>query len=370
MHANAAPRDTRWVQRLIDEERAPALWLLIAAILGIAFANLAPRSALDQVLSFGPASMPLSHFAGEGLLVVFFLVAGLELRHELTVGSLNTPRAAAVPIIAAAFGMVVPALLFIALGPDLARAAWGVPMATDLPIALALLAVAGRGLPAAFRAFLLSLAIVDDALSILVVAIAFGSHVSLPWLLGTAVLVGVYARTVRRSGVRATIVALAAWLAMLQTGIHPTVLGVALGLSTSRDVDAIRERWQPVAAYVAVPMFVAIALAIPVEPGSLDPHLIGALSAARILGKPLGIWLGALLAVHLLRPDEVLPGRLYAAAGSVAGVGFSVSVLFADLTLEGSDLFATLLAVLIALAASALVAVGALRTLRSSYQDR
>ena len=363
-------QDRRWVQRLVDEERAPALWLGIVAVAAVAWANLVGPDTVHAVRTFGSSVMPLETFTSEGLLTVFFFVAGLELRHELTKGSLNSLRAAAIPVIAAACGMLAPALLFLATAPQGASAAWGVPMATDLPLALALIGIAGRGLPAEFRAFLLSLAIVDDALSILVIAIAFGTAPSLLWLGVTALLVVGYATVQRRSTGMAGVIALIAWLAMLHTGIHPTVLGVVLGLTTTHKTDALQQRWQPFSAFVAVPAFAALSLAVPLVSEDVNGPLIGSLVFARIAGKPLGIWAGAMAAKAVLRPRGAMPGRMYAAAGAVAGLGFSVSLLFADLSLRDPLLGQTKFAVVVTLVVATVVGTLAIRPLRSDATER
>lgn len=336
--------DRNWVQRLIDEEQLPALLLLVAGIAGLLYANV-----------FGGAVPHL-----DILLVVFFFVAGLELRHELTHGALTEVRTALVPVFAAAFGMLVPAVLYFALAPGDARAAWGVPMATDLPLALALLAVLGRGLSLEFRAFILTLAIVDDVLSIIVVAVRFGSSISIAWLLLVVMCVVGYARI--PLPLIKFVCAVIGVIAMTRTGIHVTVLGVVLGLATTRDVDAMRDRWQPVSAYIAVPLFIFSALAV--EVSVLSGPLITAITTARIVGKPLGILLGAAIAIALLRPRDRLSWHAYGVAGSVAGIGFSVSMLFAELSLDGSLLTETKLAVVIALVLATVTASVALRTMR------
>lgn len=360
--------ERRWVQRLISEEKPAAAILLLAGIAGLLVAQFLGATRIEAALhpALAGYTLDLPWFAADGLLVVFFFVAGLELRHEFTHGSLNSPRNAAVPVVAAALGMIVPAALFVGLSADGTDAAWGIPMATDLPLALALVAVAGRGLPVSFRAFILSLAIVDDSLSILVIAVVFGSSISLLWCLVTAALVAVYAQVQRRSGPAALGVAFVAWLAMLHTGIHATVLGVALGLITSARTDALRDRWQPVAGLLAVPLFVATSLAVPLSGADVDAGLITAVTIARIVGKPLGILLGAVLAVALFRPAETLPSRFYLVAGCVASLGFSVSMLFAELGLDPAMLPASKLAILVAMAVSALVGAVALIGLRRS----
>lgn len=360
--------DRRWVQRLISEEKPAAVILLLAGVLGLGAAQLLGAEGTTSFLhpTVAGLSLDLPWFAADGLLVVFFFVAGLELRHEFTRGSLRSPRDAAVPVVAAALGMIVPAAILVALSAPKADAAWGVPMATDLPLALALVAVLGRGLPLQFRAFILSLAIVDDSLSILVIALVFGGTISALWCLITAALVAVYARVQRHSGVAALVVACAAWLAMLHTGIHATVLGVALGLITTARTDELRDRWQPVAGLLAVPLFVATSLAVPLSWADIDSDLISAITIARIVGKPLGILIGALLAIRLFHPKESLPPRFYLVAGSVAGLGFSVSMLFAELGLDASMLRESKLAILVAMVVCGLVGAGALAGLRRS----
>lgn len=360
--------ERRWIQRLISEEKPAAAILLLAGIVGLALAQILGTSRTASVLHpvFAGLTLDLAWFAADGLLVVFFFVAGLELRHEFTKGSLQSPRQAAVPIVAAALGMVTPALLFLALSAPAADAAWGVPMATDLPLALALVAVLGRGLPLQFRAFILSLAIVDDALSILVIAVVFGGDISFAWCLATGALAALYIPVQRRSGLAALVVGVLAWLAMLHTGIHATVLGVVLGLATTARADRLRDRWQPVAGLIAVPLFVATSLAVPLSAADFDPGLVTALTIARVVGKPVGILLGATLAIRIFRPEAPLAARFYLVAGSVAGLGFSVSMLFAELGLGGSALPAAKLAILSAMVVSGLVAAGALMGLRRS----
>jgi len=360
--------DRRWVYRLISEEKPAAAVLLLAGLVGLVAANLLGADGIQHLLhpNLSGRALDLPWFAADGLLVVFFFVAGLELRHEFTNGSLTTAREAAVPVVAAALGMIVPALIFIALAPAADRAAWGVPMATDLPLALALVAIAGRGLPLPFRAFILSLAIVDDALSIIVIAVVFGGSISPLWCAITALLVALYMKVQRRSVAMSGVVAMTAWAAMLHTGIHATVLGVVLGLLTTRDTDRLRNRWQPFVGLVAVPLFVATSLAVPLSTADVDGQLIAAVALARVLGKPLGILMGAVLAVRWFSPGTALRPSAYAAAGCVAALGFSVSMLFAELGLGDPLLAQTKVAIIISMLASGLVGAIALTGLRRS----
>lgn len=197
-------------------------------------------------------------------------------------------------------------------------------------------------------------------LSIIVVALRFGGSLSVPWLLVVGICVVGYGRT----SIPAVqlVLGIMSVAAMTRTGIHATVLGVVLGLATSRNVDAIRDRWQPLSAYVAVPLFIFSALTVQIS--ELNGPLVSAITAARIIGKPAGVLVGAAIAIALLRPSDRLPWKSYAVAGSVAGLGFSVSMLFAELSLDGALLAETKLAVLIALAAASLTGAAALRTMR------
>ncbi len=363
--------DRRWVDRVIREEKPAAVMLVIAAALGLGLTGIIGYQHVGPFLHdrHGLLNLSLAGFIEDALLPVFFFIAGLELRHELTRGSLASVRQAAVPVVAAAAGMAMPALLFALIAPTAAKGAWGVPMATDIPLSLAVISVAGVGLPGAFRAFILSLAIVDDMLSILVIAVAFGRTPSLLWLLATAALAWLYSRAITRSPAVAGVIAVVAWLAMLHTGVHPTVLGAVLGLLTATRGDLLRERLQPWSSWVILPLFIATSLAIPLHTSSVDWQLVGAVTAARIIGKPAGIALGALVVVALLRPRRRLNAVGYLLAGTTAGLGFSVSMLFAELSLSGPLLQATKLAVLAALGTAAIVAFGAMRALRSRVAE-
>ena len=184
-------RQRGWVVEQLRDETVGGGLLLLAAAIALLWANSpwADSYATLVDLEVGPASLglhlSLGAWAADGLLSVFFLVVGLELKHELVVGSLSKPSRAAVPIAAALGGMVVPALIFVAVNSTMAGGdlgGWGIPMATDIAFALAVLAVVGRRLPVALRAFLLTLAVVDDLGAISVIAVFYSNHLELAWL--------------------------------------------------------------------------------------------------------------------------------------------------------------------------------------------
>ncbi|MSY94870.1 MAG: Na(+)/H(+) antiporter NhaA, partial [Actinobacteria bacterium] len=243
-------RQRGWVAEQLRDETVGGGLLLLAAAIALLWANSpwADSYATLVDLEVGPASvglnLSLGAWAADGLLSVFFLVVGLELKHELVVGSLSKPSRAAVPIAAALGGMVVPALLFAAVNSTMADgelAGWGIPMATDIAFALAVLAVIGRRLPVALRAFLLTLAVVDDLGAISVIAVFYSTHLELAWLsLAIICFVG-YAIAQRRRVRSAWLyvpLALLAWYAMHESGVHATVTGVVLGLLTRVRPDA------------------------------------------------------------------------------------------------------------------------------------
>ncbi len=273
----------------------------------------------DTQISLGLINTDLRSFASEYLLAVFFLIAGIELRHELSKGSLNSFKSASVPVFAAIGGMVFPAIIYLNLSD--VDSAWGAPMATDLPFALGVIAIFGKRLSLEVRAFLLALAIVDDALSVLVITFALG-HAS----------------------------------------IHPTFVAVIIGLllpSKNDLAEKIRHLAQPISSGIALPLFALTALAIPLNLSSLFNDQTSAIAIARLVGKPLGITLGALLAMALIQSRASISLKEIFTVGCVASIGFSVSLLFVNLSSLSQDhLISTTGAVIVAIPLSA--ALGAI----------
>ena len=227
----------------LRQETVGGALLLIAAVAGLIFANSAWRSAYENLKDFvvGPAALhldlSLETWAADGLLAIFFFVAGLELKRELVVGTLRERSQAILPVVAAFCGMVIPALVFllIAAGDPTARAGWAIPMATDIAFALAVLAVVGSHLPPALRAFLLTLAVVDDLGAITVIALFFTDYLRLlPAARGDVLLIGYYLLQRRRVTTRWIYIplALVIWALFHDSGIHATVAGIAMGLLT------------------------------------------------------------------------------------------------------------------------------------------
>lgn len=323
--------------------------------------------------SVGPSALglhlTLGAWAADGLLAVFFLVAGLELAREFVAGELRDPRRGLVPVAAAVGGVVVPALVYLlAAGSD--APGWAVPTATDIAFALAVLAVAGPGLPPALRTFLLTLAVVDDLLAITIIAVAYTGDLELVPLGLALVALGLFA-TAARSRARAWLLpplAVLTWALVHASGVHATVAGVLLGLAVPvRGAGApgpaarLEHRLRPVSTGVALPVFALLAAGVDLggtaglRDSLSDPVAVGVVLGL-VLGKPVGV----LLAVGLLTRctpaalDPQLRRGDVVALALLTGVGFTVSLLIAELALADQREAHAKAAVLVA---SALVAV-------------
>ena len=354
---------TRWRGTIGDRLRADntgAILLLTATLIALIWSNSPwqPAYAALSETTVGLPALPfrltVAHWATEGLLAIFFFVVGLELKHEVVRGNLRRPSAAAVPIAAAIGGMAAPATVYALVNlvdSSGVMSGWAVPMATDISFAVAVLAVFGRRLPIALRTFLLTLAVVDDLLGIVVIALFYAADLELAWLAAAAIGTALFALLVRRPGAAATWalfpVALAIWGFVHASGIHSTIAGVVLGFtvpavaapgSAESRVQRLQHCWQPLSAAVALPVFALFAAGIDLSPAALS----GAISSwpARgvalglVLGKPLGIMLATFIVVRVTRarlhPSVTWPDLL--AVSVIAGTGFTVSLLIGELS--------------------------------------
>jgi Na+:H+ antiporter, NhaA family len=373
---------------VLRNETTGGLLMLGATVLALIWANSAVADsyvALSEV-TFGPEALhldlDLADWTADGLLAVFFLVAGLELKRELVVGSLSNPAAAALPVVAAMCGMAVPAAIYVAVnlgGGDLRG--WAVPTATDIAFALAVLAVIGSALPTALRAFLLTLAVVDDLLAIVIIAVFFTSDLEIVPLAVAVALLAVYAvlqsRRVRGWWIYLPI-GLAVWALVHASGVHATVAGVAIGLLTRAAHDegedrspaeTLEHRVQPFSAAVCVPLFALFAAGVPVSAEELaavftEPIGLG-IVLGLVAGKTIGIFGGSYLTFRFTRaqlnPDLAWSDVL--GLSMLAGIGFTVSLLISELAFQGDE-GPTDLAKVSVLTASLIAALGAAVILR------
>jgi len=333
---------------LLRSESVGGSVALIAAGIALLWANLASGSYADlRHLDLGP--LDLEHWAADGALALFFFVAGLELKRELLVGSLRRPADAAVPITAAVCGVAFPAVIYVIVnrGTD-NLVGWAIPGATDIAFALAVLAVVGSALPTQLRAYLLTLAVVDDLIVIVIIAVFYSSSIHLLWLAGAVLGAAAYA-ALQQARIRTSLcylpIAAATWWCMYQSGVHATIAGVVLGLLTrvlpdpdeSRSpAERLEHRLVPLSAGLAVPLFALLSAGVVLEGGSRlfhDPIVWGILLGL-VIGKPVGVLGGTWLVTRFTRAelDDAIRWRDLAGIALVAGVGFTVSLLVSDLS--------------------------------------
>jgi NhaA family Na+:H+ antiporter len=370
-------REASFLGDLFRREAVGGAIALVAAVVGIVWANSAwADSYLDlRHLEIGP--LDLEHWAADGALTVFFFVAGLELKRELVVGSLRRPADAAVPVAAAVCGVALPAVIYLTINANGGHPeGWAVPAATDIAFALAVLAVVGSNLPTALRAFLLTLAVVDDLIVIIIIAVFFTDSLDLVWLaVALAVMVAWALLQRARVSTPAIYVPLAvlAWWAVHECGVHATIAGVVLGLLTRvrRDdgeeespAERYEHRLDPVSSSLAVPFFALMSAGVVLDGGSeliRDPIVLGVV-AGLVIGKPVGVLLGGWLVARFTRAelDPSIGWRDVVGVALLAGIGFTVSLLVSDLSFAGAQRDAAKTAVLAGSVISALLGIVAL----------
>ncbi|GAB2572774.1 Na+/H+ antiporter NhaA [Streptomyces capparidis] len=351
-----------YVADALRTETVGGMLLLLAAVTALVLANTGLSGLYTDVRDhhLGPESLHLhlsvADWAKDGLLTIFFFVAGIELKRELVAGELRNPAAAALPVVAAFCGMAVPALIYTAvnLGAGGDTAGWAVPMATDIAFALAVLAVLGTGLPSALRAFLLTLAVVDDLGAILVIAVFFTSELDFLALAGAFAGLAVFWLLLRKD-VRGWYVyvplGVVVWGLMHASGVHATVAGVAMGMmlrcvrregEEHSPGERVEHLVRPLSAGLAVPLFALFAAGVAVSGSALgevftEPEPLGVVLGL-FLGKAIGIFGGSWLAARFTKA-ELNPDLEWAdvfAVSVLAGIGFTVSLLIGDLAFPGS----------------------------------
>lgn len=425
-----ARRVVQPLQSFLEAEAASAVLLVAAAVVAIVWANSPWRASYEDLwateagLRLGGLAIEgdLRAWVNEGLMSLFFLVVGLEVKRELLTGELRDRRTALLPVVGAIGGMVVPALLYLAVTAGTAGVdGWGAVMPTDIAVAAAVLALAWPGSSPGVRVFLLSLALADDIGSVAIVALVFSSNVAWGWL-GVAATVGVVIFALQRIHVRATLVYVALgvgmWLAVREAGVSPTLAGVALGFLTpavpfqrpravsdeahrvadatlddppTPDADApewlrlaglSREAVSPLArieaalhpwtSYVVVPLFAlanaGVVLSATALDGSVERRVALGILVGRLVGKPLGIVLACGLAIRMGAARHPQAGRLpLLGLGMAAAVPFTVSLFIAELGLPGRLLDAAKLGIFVA---AILAGVAGFFLLRSQRRSR
>ncbi len=369
-------------------ETAGGVLLVVAAAVAMIWAN-SPWSSSYQQLWTTPISITVGNHSvdlvarewiNEGLITIFFLVVGLEIKRELVTGQLATRRGAFLPVAAAVGGMVAPALIYLAIAGGSAPRGWAIVVATDIPLALGVLAIAGSRVPGPLRIFLLALAIVDDIGSLLIIAVFYSTGVSWGWVAAAIAVFGA-AVIARWSGVQYPwlfiMLGCGLWLALLEAGVNPTLAGVAMGLlapSIPRiapefiDVEELADvstvenarmttdiargsvsvvEWlehvlHPWTSYAIVPLFAlantGMVLSVDIVQAALRSPVTWAIIVARVIGKPLGILLATKTAIGARladRPGDAR-GRQTVGVAMSAGMGFTVALFITELAFTDS----------------------------------
>ena len=348
--------ETQRFSEILRKETVGGVLLLVAAVAAIVWANSPAAQVYQELSSFavGPASwhlrLSLSQWAADGLLAVFFFVVGVELKREFVAGDLRDPARAALPIAAAVGGMLVPAAIYIGVNLTTGHSdnlgGWAVPIATDIAFALAVLAVVSTHLPTALRTFLLTLAVVDDLLAIIVIAVFYTDHVNFGALALAVIPLGLFIVAVQR-GIRhwwlLLPLAFATWALVHASGIHATVAGVLLGfgvpvLGRHASAEAFEHALRPLSAGIAVPVFAFFAAGVTVGgfagfAAALGRPVTLGVIAGLVLGKPIGVLATTYLLARFTHAslDEDLAWRDVLGVAMLAGIGFTVSLLIGEL---------------------------------------
>ena len=374
------------MRRFLDNEATGGILIVVGTLVALVWANSPWDHAYDSLwhtnlqVGLGRYSfaLDLHGWMNEGLMTLFFLVVGLEIKREATTGHLSSRKSLSLPLFAALGGMVVPAGLYLLIAGGTEPRGWGIPMATDIALAVGLFTVAGKGVPTSVRSFLLGLAVVDDIGAIVVIAVFYSSGVSFVWLMvGAAATLAVV--VLRKVGVSLVIVyvvpGVVLWFALHEAGVHPTIAGVLLGLLapvTSNDgrhiVEWLEHALHPWTSFLIVPIFAFANSGIDVSASSLRDASTSVIAwgilVGLVVGKPLGIVVASVASRRAGLTDypNGATTRSLLAAGQTAGIGFTVALFIAELAIDdGSQLVEAKLAILAASILSAGIAAVLLR---------
>jgi Na+:H+ antiporter, NhaA family len=342
------------VESFLRVEQASGAALLAATAIALIWANSPWRHSYETLWHTRlVGSWTVAFGINDGLMTLFFLVVGIEIRHEMREGALSDPRIATLPALLAAAGVAVPALIYLLLNSDaVARRGWAVPTATDIAFAVGILSLVGRHAPPGLRMLLLTLAIVDDIIAILIIATFYSGGIALSGLalVGCAILV---LWAIRRFAIRHPLAYIVPgvllWLGMLRAGIHPTLAGVVLGmlLPPTHATTRIQRSLHVLVAYAVLPLFALANAGVEFQGLSLAVGTPLAVAAGIILGlvigKPAGILLAAAAALRTRtasRPEDIEWPHL-ALLGCLGGVGFTMSLFIVNLAFPEPGLQAT-----------------------------
>ena len=382
----------------LGRESTSGLLVLVAAALGLITANspLSDRyfSVLDFNITVGSEwyliDLSILKIINYLLMSIFFFVVGLEIKRELTSGHLASVKKAMLPFLAALGGMAFPALIYLAIAGSVAPAGWGVPVATDIALAVGLITMLGPSVAASLRSFLLALAVIDDIGAILVIAFVYSTGINFSWLaaaLISIVFIAVLKRTRVTSLIVYSVFAFTLWFSLYKTGVHPTLAGVILGLMTPNIVhertkiedtedgsvsviEWLEHKFHPLSTFFVVPIFAfantGVVITIDSIRGASQSLIAWGIFFGLVVGKPLGVLLASILAKRLkvAEHSEGMNNSSLLATGSAAGIGFTVAIFIANLAFDdpvNQDI--AVLAVIVASLVSALISIALFKTL-------
>jgi NhaA family Na+:H+ antiporter len=382
----------------LNRESTSGLLILVASALGLITAN-SPLSdnyfsTLDYELTLGTdwylIDLSVLKVINYLLMSIFFFVVGLEIKRELTSGHLASFKKALLPFVAAIGGMALPALIYLAIAGGVAPGGWGVPVATDIALAVGLLAMLGTSVAASLRSFLLALAVIDDIGAILIIAFVYSTGIKFSWLAAAALCVGVIT-LLKRSGVESMLVysifALTLWFSFYKTGVHPTLAGVIIGLMTpnilhrSNKVEDVEDgsvsiiewlehKFHPVSTFLVIPIFAfantGVVITSESVKGASQSLIAWGIFFGLVVGKPLGVLIASIAAKRSKLADfpEGATNSSILATGSAAGIGFTVAIFIADLAFDDAQTQdIAVLAVIVASVVSALLSIALFKLL-------
>lgn len=356
------------VREVLKNESASGFLILIASALGLLVAN-SPLSdtyfkVLDIDFSLGAGALAINltiqKVVNYLLMTLFFFVIGLEIKRELTTGHLASVKKALMPLLAALGGIAVPALIYLAIAGREAPGGWGVPVATDIALAVGLLAMLGSMVPESLRSFLLGIAVIDDIVAILIVAFVYSSGIKFSWLatgLALVLAVALLQKLNVTSVFAYLLLGILLWFALYKTGVHPTLAGVVLGLLTPNiprktkkgfaedsdsfsEIEWLEQKLHPFSAFFCVPIFAFTNTGVVVNSETLSQATQSVIAwgifFGLVAGKPIGILATTIAAAKLNIADfpKGASKSLLAATGSTAGIGFTVAIFIAQLAFK------------------------------------
>ena len=382
----------------LNRESTSGLLILVASALGLITAN-SPLSdnyfsTLDFHITLGAdwylIDLSILKVINYLLMSIFFFVVGLEIKRELTSGHLASVKKAMLPFVAALGGMAVPALIYLAIAGGVAPGGWGVPVATDIALAVGLLTMVGPSVAASLRSFLLALAVIDDIGAILVIAFVYSTGVNFSWLAAALLTVALIAG-LKKGGVESILIyslfAFTLWFSLYKTGVHPTLAGVILGLMTPNilrratkleDTDDgsvsviewLEHKFHPISTFLVVPIFAFANTGVVITAESIkaaSQSLVAwGIFFGLVIGKPLGVLIAAVAAKRLKVADfpEGANNSSILATGSAAGIGFTVAIFIANLAFDDKQTQdIAVLAVIVASVVSAILATALFKVL-------